>query len=146
MFHDFMYICNMEKLNIFLDDIRTPEMSHNSNKGLGASVKWIIVRDYFDFVKIIDDNFDKIGIISFDHDLACFKNDKEYTGKDAVNYLINYCLTNNKLFPNWYTHTDNITGRYNMIGIIKNYLEKIEGFDLSDFRYYHRGIVNNKYV
>ena len=34
----------------------------------------------------------------------------------------------------------------NIIGSIKGYLKSIEGKDLSDFRYYHNGIVNGKFV
>ena len=54
----------MKKINIFLDDLRTPDMSHNIGKGLGESYslesKWVIVRDYFQFIKIVtpfDDMF-----------------------------------------------------------------------------------------
>ena len=64
-------------MNIFLDDLRVPNMSHNSGKGLGTTYsdenKWIIVRNYFDFIDLINKNFDDINLISFDHDLACYK-------------------------------------------------------------------------
>lgn len=127
---------------IYLDDIRIPTMSHSLNKGLGLEYsEWIIIRNYFDFIKIIDDNFDKIELISFDHDLACYKSAKEYTGKDAVDYLINYCIDNNKSLPDWYLHTDNTCGRENMTSIILNYLKVIEGLDVSSFKYYHKGMI-----
>lgn len=138
------------KVNVFLDDIRTPEISHNKNKGLGDTYSkiesWIIIRDYFSFVDYIQINFDNIALISFDHDLACYKNDVEYTGKTALNFLISYCLDNNKEFPNWYVHTDNNSGRDNMIGCILNYISRIENKNISNFRYFHRGIINNKIV
>ena len=89
-------------INIFLDDIRIPSMSHNVGKGLGVDYsdkdKWIIVRDYFDFIDLVDKHFGEISLISFDHDLACYKDGVEYTGKSAVDYLIDYCLDNNKKF------------------------------------------------
>ena len=136
----------MNKINIFLDDIRNPNMSHHTGKGLGSTFssgdKWIVIRNYFDFVDFVDKHFDEIDIISFDHDLACYKDDVEYTGKTAVDYVINYCLDNNKKFPNWYAHTDNTSGRQNIIGAILNYLNKIEGLDISKFRYYHNGVIN----
>jgi hypothetical protein len=136
--------------NIFLDDIRIPSMSHNVSKGLGVYYsnkdKWIIVRDYFDFIDLVDKHFDEIDLISFDHDLACYKEGVEYTGKSAVDYLINYCLDNNKKFPDWYAHTDNTSGKRNIIGAILNYINKVEGKDITNFRYYHNGIVNNKPV
>jgi len=141
----------MKKIRVFLDDIRTPEMSHNSIKGLGLDYSqtdnWVIVRDYFEFVKMINNNFDKIELVSFDHDLACLDKDGlEWTGKDAADYLINYCLDNLKILPDWYVHTDNTSGRQNIIGAINGYLKVIEGKDLNDFRYYHNGIVNYKFV
>lgn len=135
---------------IFLDDIRIPSMSHNVDKGLGMDYsnkdKWTIVRDYFDFIDLVDKHFDEIDLISFDHDLACYKDGVEYTGKSAVDYLIDYCLDNNKKFPDWYAHTDNTSGKRNIIGAILNYINKVEGKDITNFRYYHNGIVNNKPV
>ena len=137
-------------INIFLDDIRIPSMSHNVSKGLGVDYsdkdKWVIVRDYFDFVDLVDKHFDEIDLISFDHDLACYKDGIEYTGKSAVDYVINYCLDHNKQFPNWYAHTDNTSGKRNIIGAIINYLDKVEGKNITNFRYYNNGIVNNKPV
>lgn len=141
-------------MNIFLDDIRIPNMSHNKDHGLGHAYsldnKWLVVRDYFEFVDLINNNFDKIKLISFDHDLACFRKihgiREEFTGKSAADYLINFCLDNAKKFPNWYVHTDNTNGRGNIIGAITNYLKVIEDYDLDNFRYYHSGIINNKFV
>lgn len=137
-------------MNIFLDDIRIPSMSHNVSKGLGVDYsnkdKWVIVRDYFDFIDLVDKHFDEIDLISFDHDLACYKDGVEFTGKSAVDYLIDYCLDNNKKFPDWYAHTDNTSGKRNIIGAILNYINKVEGKDITNFRYYHNGIVNNKPV
>jgi hypothetical protein len=133
-------------MNLFLDDIRTPDMAHKSGKGLGKDYssddKWVIARDYFEFVDIVNKHFDDIDLVSFDHDLACYKNGVEYTGKTAADYLINYCLDHNKKFPSWYAHTDNTSGRYNIIGSIKGYLKNVEGYDMSDFRYFHNGILN----
>ena len=137
-------------MNLFLDDIRTPSMAHNATKGLGvgysATDQWVIARDYFDFVDIVNKHFDEIKLVSFDHDLACVKDGREWTGKDAADYLINYCLDHDKKFPDWYAHTDNTSGRQNIIGAITSYLKNVEGKNLSDFRYYHNGIVNNKFI
>lgn len=137
-------------MNLFLDDKRTPDMVHHSGKGLGQSYsdinKWVIARDYFEFVQIADKHFDEIELISFDHDLACYQDGEEFTGKTAADYLINYCLDYNKKFPSWYVHTDNTSGRGNIIGVILNYLKIVEGIDTSKFRYYHKGIVNGLLV
>lgn len=137
-------------IKVFLDDIRVPKMSHNETRGLGMQYSntkdWVIIRDYFDFIDFVKNNFDKIDLISFDHDLACYKDGQEFTGKNAVDYLINFCLDNDKQFPDWYAHTDNTTGRKNIISKILNYLNRIEGKDISNFRYFHNGIVNGKAV
>ncbi len=137
-------------IKVFLDDIRVPKMSHNETRGLGMQYSntkdWVIIRDYFDFIDFVKNNFDKIDLISFDHDLACYKDGQEFTGKNAVDYLINFCLDNDKQFPDWYAHTDNTTGRKNIISTILNYLNRIEGKDISNFRYFHNGIVNGKAV
>ena len=137
-------------MNIFLDDIRIPSMSHNVSKGLGVDYsdkdKWVIVRDYFDFVDLVDKHFDEIDLISFDHDLACYKDGVEYTGKSAVDYVINYCLDHNKEFPDWYAHTDTTSGKRNIVGAVLNFLNKVEGKNITNFRYYNNGIVNNKPV
>jgi len=133
----------MKTINLFLDDIRVPDMSHNSKKGLGSNLKWVIVRDFFEFVDFVENNFDNINVISFDHDLACVKDDVEYTGKSAVDWLINFCLDNDKTLPNWYVHSDNTSGKRNMISALTNYLEKVEGKDLSNFRYFHNGLIND---
>jgi len=139
-----------KKIRLFLDDIRIPKMSHNETRGLGMQYSntkdWVIIRDYFDFIDFVKNNFDKIDLISFDHDLACYKDGQEFTGKNAVDYLINFCLDNDKQFPDWYAHTDNTTGRKNIISTILNYLNRIEGKDISNFRYFHNGIVNGKAV
>jgi hypothetical protein len=137
-------------MRVFLDDIRTPDMSHKSDKGLGPyysdKSKWIIARDYFQFIDIVNKHFDEIELVSFDHDLGCMKDGIEYTGKNAADYLINFCLDSGKKFPDWYAHTDNTSGRQNIIGAILNYLKVVEGVDISKFRYFHNGIFNNKFV
>jgi hypothetical protein len=137
-------------MRLFLDDIRSANMAHNSSKGLGDSYSkdsdWTIVRTYDDFIDVVNTKFDDIDLISFDHDLACFDVDgNEMTGKNAVDYVIGYCLDNNKPFPkSWYVHSDNTSGRQNIIGAITNYLDKVEGITYPDFRVYHKGVVNGQ--
>lgn len=139
-------------MNLFLDDIRSANMAHNSSKGLGDAYSkdydWTIVRTYDDFVDVVNAKFDDIDLISFDHDLACFDVDgNEMTGKNAVDYVIGYCLDNNKPFPkSWYVHSDNTNGRQNIIGAITNYLDKVEGITYPDFRVYHKGVVDGRPV
>ena len=137
-------------MNVFLDDIRVPLMSHNNERGLGEefsdSKKWLIVRSYSNFVNVIDNHLNEIDLVSFDHDLADYDGEKEWTGKDAVDYLIKKCLDNDVKFPSWYVHSDNTSGKSNIIGVILNYLRVIEGIDVSQFRYYNNGIYKGKFI
>lgn len=137
-------------MNVFLDDLRMPNMAHSVGRNLGElysdKKKWVIVRDYFEFVDIINKHFDEINLISFDHDLACYKNGKEWTGKDAADYLIDYCIDNDKKLTSWYVHSDNTSGKKNIISTITNYLRVVEGLDISNFRYFHNGILNGRFV
>jgi hypothetical protein len=133
-------------MKIFLDDIREVTMSHNPNKGLGIVTDFVIVRNDKDFIKLVDENINQITLVSFDHDLACFNDDNEFTGKTACEYLIDKLLEVGRKFPDWYVHSDNTSGRENIIGLILNYLRKIEGVDTSDYKYFHRGMVNGKFV
>ena len=133
-------------INVYLDDKRLPNISNSEGRGLGSAFsaedKWVIVRDYFEFVDVVKNRFNDINLVSFDHDLACFEGGREFTGKDAADFLINYCMDHNKKFPNWYVHSDNTSGKSNIIGSILNYLKVVEGLDTSRFRYYHNGIIN----
>ena len=131
---------------IFLDDLRSVDMSHNPNKGLGVVTDFVIARDDKDFIKLVDENINDITLVSFDHDLACFKDGNEFTGKTACEYLIHKCLETGRKFPDWYVHSDNTAGRENIIGLILNYMKSIDGVDTSDYRYFHRGRVNGKFV
>lgn len=133
-------------MKIFLDDIREVTMSHNPNKGLGIVTDFVIARNDKDFIKLVDENINDITLVSFDHDLACFNDGNEFTGKTACEYLIDKCLEVGRKFPDWYVHSDNTSGRENIIGLILNYLRKIDGVDTSDYRYFHRGRVNGKFV
>lgn len=140
----------MKKINIFLDDIRFPNMSHNKTKGLGDSFShednWVIVRDYFTLKHVIDTRFNEIKLISFDHDLACYLDGIEYTGKDAMDYLIDFCINNNVKLPDWYVHSDNTIGRNNIIQSALGYMKNIEMIDIYNFRYYNKGFINNRFI
>jgi len=121
-------------------------MSHNPNKGLGLITDFVIVRNDKDFIKLVNENINDITLVSFDHDLACFVNGDEFTGKSACDYLIDKCLEAGRKFPDWYVHTDNTCGRENIIGLILNYIKKVDGIDTSDYRYFHKGYINGKFI
>lgn len=132
-------------MNIFLDDERDPKYV-KSMMGKYYPQDWIIARNYFDFCKLVDQNLDSIKIVSFDHDIASYDTDgKEWTGKDATDYLINKCLDTGQKFPSWFVHTSNTSGRPNIIGAILNFLKYIEGKKI-DWRYYNSGIINGEII
>lgn len=61
----------MKSYNLFLDDFRIPEdcAKYMSNPEFYLNNKWVIVRDYDEFVKFIEKN-GMPAVISFDHDLS----------------------------------------------------------------------------
>jgi len=133
-------------MKVFIDDLRTVDMSHNSKKGLGEITDFVIVRNDIDFINLFDNNINDISLVSFDHDLACFKDGNEFTGKTACEYLIDKCIDSGRKFPDWYVHTDNTCGRQNIIGLILGYIKTVDGVDISGYKYFHRGFVNGKFV
>ena len=130
------------KTKIYLDDIRTPN-----------SDKWIVVRDYYEFVeKVKELGLENIDIISLDHDLGDtaieeyydnvvpnsklnYKNIKEKTGYDCAKWLVNYYYDNSNLtsrgekkkkginFPEVCVHSANPIGAHNIMGYINNFLK-----------------------
>ena len=118
---------------IFLDDTRiSPRVVHNSDRGLGEGFgkanNWFIVRSYQDFVQAVKDNFDNIQFISFDHDIDSYTKDgSELTGKDAADWLVEYCMDNGKTLPDWFVHSDNTGGNKNIRQLLINYMYRVEG-------------------
>lgn len=135
----------MNKVNIFLDDERQPEFIKDKIGKLYPK-DWILVTNYFDFIKIVDDNIGSINLVSFDHDISSFDtNGKEWTGKDAVDYLIGKCLDNNRKFPDFYVHTMNVAGRQNIIGVILNYIKHVDKININ-WKYYNNGFIKNNII
>jgi len=118
---------------VFLDDKRKDAtIVHNKHRGLGVGVgranNWVIARDYFQFIDILKSNFDQIDFISFDHDISSYDMDeKELTGKDAAQFLIDYCMDNGKKLPDWFVHSDNTGGNRNIRQLLTNYMYRVEG-------------------
>jgi len=126
------------KTKIYLDDMRTPKDD-----------KWIVVRDYYEFVeKIKELGLDNVDIISLDHDLGDtaideyynnvqpnfklnYKNIKEKTGLDCAKWLVDHYYNHYEekggfVFPEVYVHSANPIGAHNIMGYINNFL-KVEG-------------------
>lgn len=102
----------MKTYNLFLDDIRNPKDCFSyTNQPVYLMDDWVVVRNYRNFVQIVTEN-GMPTVISFDHDLADFHYGvqdhvdqdfydicEEKTGYHCAQWLINYCMDNNKELP-----------------------------------------------
>lgn len=131
---------------VFLDDERNTDFI--KDKVNIENYEWLVIRNYFDFVEFVDFNYEKINIVSFDHDIDSFDEDGlEWTGRDAARYLQSVCQDNKKLFPDFLVHSMNTVGKTNIISDIKNYIHKYENRgDWENWRYFHTGFVNGKFI
>jgi hypothetical protein len=115
--------------NLILDDERTVDnIVEYTDYEWYYSKQWEIVRTYDDFCKIINEK-GLPNIVSFDHDIADFKNGEERSGKTAAQFMIDYCIDNDLDFPEYLVHSANPRGADNIAGLIENFLDKRrEGF------------------
>jgi hypothetical protein len=131
----------MVKYNLFLDDFRSVQDAHNylPLPEYGTE-EWVIVRDYREFVKYIEEN----GLpfrVSFDHDLADVHYDvqdynidqdyydmcEEKTGYHCALWMINYCLDNELDLPEHIIiHSMNGVGARNIQSLFTTY-RKVHG-------------------
>jgi hypothetical protein len=118
----------MEKIYIYLDDVRTPVAEH-----------WVVVRNYEEFVEAVDKTgLENIEVISLDHDLGDqamveyytnvknnyqldYSNIQEKTGYDCCKYLVSKSMETGIPLPQIYVHSANPIGSANMMGYINNY-------------------------
>jgi hypothetical protein len=137
----------MQKINIYLDDVRTPVEAGNPS--------WMVVRNYEEFVSLVEKTgLENIDMISLDHDLGPesmkeyfdnvsknykleYEHIKEKTGYDCAKWLVNYFYDKNPeridmtrvnkklkdfLFPRVVVHSANPIGSANIMGYINNFL------------------------
>ena len=118
--------------NLYLDDFRDPiDSSYYLNNSLYGNLKWDVVRNYDEFVKIITTQGIP-DVVSFDHDLADEHYDsqkpsdeyREKTGFHCAKWLIQYCIDNNKDLPQTILiHSMNPAGSLNIQSIFNTYLK-----------------------
>jgi hypothetical protein len=119
-------------MKIFLDDIRKPTDIYRDS----VDSSWEVVKNYYQFVGKVRENFDKIILISFDHDLADehykigqpsgftefdYTKCKEKTGIDCAKWLIEYCMTNQKNLPEYKCHSFNPVGKENILSLLGSF-------------------------
>lgn len=122
---------------LFLDDVRHPShcisyMGHKmkGNNHYYTSKSWVIVRNYREFVEIIQ----KRGLpefVSLDHDLAEAHYDpstwkesfkyREETGYDCAKWLVNYCIDHKQQLPEFIVHSMNPVGAENIEKLLHNF-------------------------
>jgi len=121
----------MKSYKLFLDDIRNPTDCTNystmfmpSNRNSFYEGDWIIVRTYNEFVYTIKElysNGGSLDVISFDHDLADFQDNVEYTGVDCAKWLVDFLIANNINMPKFFIHSVNIIGANEIMNTLKDY-------------------------
>ena len=119
---------------LFLDDERTLDQ-----------VTWIqyprgitdltTVRDYYEFRVFVKQLLSLKNILfSFDHDLQCFEDGKEYTGLDCAKFLIEYIMDNPHLDPNdlnYIVHSKNPCGKLNIESYINTFINMYTNENIS---------------
>jgi hypothetical protein len=126
--------------NLYLDDFRNPiDSAYYRGEAIYAHEEWVIVRNYDEFVKCIQEN-GLPEIISFDHDLADTHYDNqdhvdgdyydivtEKTGYHCAKWLIDYCIDNNKKLPaRILIHSMNPAGSQNIKSLFESYLKSLK--------------------
>jgi len=134
------------KYNLLLDDIRNPidvwNITHNL---IYIDKKWIVVRNYEQFVNIVTHNFLEYEvlpeILSMDHDLSDkhyrpsmydpniehyskYYTDgtfKEKTGYDCAKWLVDFCMDNKLEIPKYFVHSMNPVGKDNIIALLEKF-------------------------
>ena len=124
----------MNKIRIYLDDVRTPL----PNPSTHDVPEWTVVRSYEEFVdKINEVGLENVELISLDHDLGDtamrewhtnvyhnykldYDNITEKTGMDCTKWLVEKWLDGAPVCQVM-IHSANAIGSANMMGYINNY-------------------------
>ena len=117
---------------LWLDDIRNPHTADwlmywapSFADGEGE-VHW--VKRYSEFVDWITEN-GLPDMICFDHDLSdihCNKSTyKEKTGFTCAQWLVDYCIDNDKMIPDYRVQSANPVGRANIEGLLNGAIKHL---------------------
>lgn len=136
-----------EKIRLLLDDYREPKtcityMTYRlgNAKNVYGFGKWVVVKNYDEFVEFVTYNHKSIELVSFDHDLADghyhknmqngvlnydsfdFESNENKTGYHAAKWFKEFYELNNLELPYIIVHSMNPVGTEN----IKNVFRRIE--------------------
>ena len=123
-------------MKLFLDDSRQPQQcTFYMRARIGNLVSlyneaWEVVKTYEEFIKAVEESYQQITHVSFDHDLADIKyNPKtgresfsyyETTGYDCAVWFKNFYKEKNLKWPVMFVHSGNGVGTDNIIFVFKN--------------------------
>lgn len=117
---------------LWLDDIRNPHsadwlMRYAPAYAYGeGEVHW--VKRYSEFVDWITEN-GLPDLICFDHDLSdihCNKSTyKEKTGFTCAQWLVDYCIDNDKMIPDFRIQSANPVGKANIEGLLNGAIKHL---------------------
>lgn len=116
--------------SLFLDGTREPrEVDWIS---LPHQNDWVIVRNFNEFVSAVEERGIP-GHVSFEHDLSPehypkssedwlkpldYSQFKEKTGMECAKWLVDYCKEKEEPFPSWSVHSQNPSGRKNILDLL----------------------------
>lgn len=64
-------------MRLFVDDLRPcPE-------------EWLLARNYWQAIELLEKHWDELEVVSLDHDIASFREGKEYTGSHLADWIEN---------------------------------------------------------
>lgn len=124
------------KYNLYLDDFRDPRDSgYYLNNPIYETHQWVVVRNYDEFVKCVEEN-GVPEVISFDHDLAATHYDHqsnieydvftEKTGYECAKWFINYIIDNKLELPKTILiHSMNPAGSTNIKSLFDSYVKSL---------------------
>lgn len=72
-------------MKLWLDDRILPPNEDVSS--LEPARDWVVVQDPLVFRGVLPLVWPKLTVISFDHDMQCFRGDREYTGYTAMTWI-----------------------------------------------------------
>ena len=121
--------------NIFLDDVRQPQacasyMYPRIGKLNSIYLKdWVVVRNYEEFKKAIEEHYPLIATVSFDHDLAQINYDNgketfsyyEETGVNCAQFLCDFYASKSAPLPQCFIHSMNPIGCENIGRILRKH-------------------------
>lgn len=121
--------------NIYLDDLREPQQTAeymSYNKDLYMKDDWMVIRNYKDFVKMVE-NDGLPDLVSFDHDFVEIKKvqgskivrikphtKQKENGMDCAKWLYEYCRKTKSQLPQFIVHSQNPVGKDNLQCYLEN--------------------------